>query len=212
MIFSSKNLLVLTFIVASFVLIPGTILRAQQMTESPNKNLVTQITLQIAQLQQQLNVLLANQQGGPGLPVRLIIPAINVDAEIDSVGLTPGGAIGAPAGPFTTGWFEFGTRPGDLGSAVIDGHFGFWKIGVGSVFDSLNKLADGDRIYVEDDSGITFSFVVRQSKILDPAADAFDVLHSDDGKSHLNLITCEGTWLPAQKTFTNRLVIFADKE
>jgi sortase (surface protein transpeptidase) len=70
----------------------------------------------------------------------------------------------------------------------------------------------GDKIYVEDENGTIFSFVVRESKIYDPAADAFAVFYSNDGKAHLNIATCEGTWIPAQKTFSNRLVVFTDKE
>jgi LPXTG-site transpeptidase (sortase) family protein len=182
------------------------------MAEIQRQTLIAQLAQQIAQLQQQLIQLLAQQQANPGIPLRLIIPKINVDAVIEPVGLTPEGAIGAPKGPATTAWFDLGPRPGDNGSAVIDGHFGHWKIGVGSVFDNLNKLVKGDKIYVEDEKGTKFSFVVRESAIYDPQAKASSVFYSDDGKAHLNLVTCEGTWIPAQKTFTNRLVVFTDKE
>lgn len=195
-----------------FLLLPNSGIKAQQMTEIQRQTLVAQLAQQISQLQQQLNQLLAQHQANPGIPIRLTIPKINVNAVVESVGITQNGAIGVPKGPATTAWFNLGPRPGDNGSAVITGHYGYWKIGVGSVFDNLNKLVKGDKIYVEDENGTKFTFVVRESAIYDPQAKASLVLYSDDGKAHLNLVTCGGTWIPAQKTFSNRLVIFTDKE
>ena len=47
-------------------------------------------------------------------------------------------------------WYDLGPRPGDSGSAVIDGHFGLHN-GIPVVFDNLYKLRTGDKIYVTDD-------------------------------------------------------------
>ena len=152
-----------------------------------------------------------NSQAGSGLPVSLKIPNINVDAAIKYVGLTPLGAMDAPKGPSDVAWFNLGPRPGDNGSAVIAGHYGRWKNGAGSVFDDLNKLSEGDRLYVEDERGVIVSFVVRGSKKYDPKADASDVFSSNDGKPHLNLIACDGVWDKVSKSYPKRLVVFADK-
>jgi hypothetical protein len=54
--------------------------------------------------------------------------------------------------------------------------------------------------------------VVREIKKYDLSADTKDVFVSNDGKSHLNLITCAGIWNPILGTHSKRLVIFADKE
>jgi len=147
-----------------------------------------------------------------GLPIRLEIPKINVNATVIQVGVAKDGSMEAPSGPKDVGWFKFGTRPGDIGSAVIDGHYGYWKSGVGSVFDDLNKLRKGDKIKVEDEKGMIATFVVRKILIYDPKKDASNIFSSDDGLSHLNLITCEGVWDNTKKTYSNRLVIFTDKE
>ena len=117
-----------------------------------------------------------------------------------------------PKGPVDVAWFKLGPRPGDNGSAVIAGHYGTWKNGEGSVFNNLNKLNIGDMIYVEDENGVIVRFAVRQIRIYDPNADSSDIFVSDDGKSHLNIITCEGEWNSVQKTYSKRLVIFSDKE
>jgi len=158
------------------------------------------------------NVPTIKQQTISGLPVRLKIPVINIDAAVEHVGLTPNGEMGAPKGPIEVAWFDLGPRPGENGSAVIAGHYGQWKNGEGSVFDDLNKLKRGDILYVEDDTGATTIFIVRESRNYEPNADASDVFNLNDGKPHLNLITCEGVWDAVSKSYSQRLVVFTDKE
>jgi LPXTG-site transpeptidase (sortase) family protein len=145
------------------------------------------------------------------LPIRLTIPKINVDADIKYVGLTPQGAMAVPAGPMDTAWFDLGPYPGEDGSAVIAGHEG-WKDGIQAVFDDLYQLHIGDKVYVEDKKGTITTFVVRSIETYDQNGNASDVFSSNDGKAHLNLITCEGTWNAAQKSYSNRLVVFTDME
>jgi len=149
--------------------------------------------------------------GQAGLPVRLKIPSIHVDVSVEYVGLTSDGAMDVPKERANVAWFTPGARPGESGSAVVAGHYG-WKNGEGSAFDNLYKLRKGDKIYIEDNKGDIISFVVRESRRYDPKADASDVFDSSDGKSHLNLITCEGKWDTVSKTYSQRLVLFTDKD
>ena len=81
-----------------------------------------------------------------------------------------------------------------------------------AVFDNLYKLRIGSRIYVEDASGTVRIFVAHRLQALGENADASDVFSSSDGTAHLNLITCEGIWNAATKSYSDRLVIFADEE
>src|SRR4051812_23415107 len=55
-------------------------------------------------------------------PFRLRIPAINVDAKIQSVGLGKSGNMAVPSNYTDAAWYRDGPAPGQLGSAVIDGH------------------------------------------------------------------------------------------
>lgn len=146
-----------------------------------------------------------------GLPVRLEIPKIKVDAALDYVGITSHGEMGVPASPAKAAWYDQGPRPGQTGSAVIDGHFGY-RNHIPAVFDNLSSLQKGDKLYVKDIKGLTTTFVVSSLRTYDPRADAATVFRSSDTKAHLNLITCEGTWNQAQKSYSNRLVVFADKK
>ena len=154
----------------------------------------------------------AAKQANLTLLTRLKIPKINIDSAIESVGLTTNGEMDAPKDPINVGWFNLGARPGDIGSAVIAGHYGVWKNGAGPAFNDLHKLREEDQLYVEDDNGETTTFVVQGSQTYDPNADASGVFTSNDGKAHLNLITCEGEWDEVSKNYSKRLIVFADKK
>lgn len=151
------------------------------------------------------------EQTRAGLPARLVIPRIGVDAAMEFAGLTPDGAMAVPKSPASVAWFESGPRPGEEGSAVVAGHFG-WKDGIPAVFDDLYTLQKGDKIYVEDETGTKTVFAVRELRRYGEYEDASDVFGSTDGKAHLNLVTCEGTWNKLSKSYAKRLVVFADRE
>ncbi|MDO8499581.1 MAG: class F sortase [bacterium] len=146
-----------------------------------------------------------------GLPVRLKIPKININAVIEQVGILPDGSMGVPKLPRNTAWFKLGPRPGEVGSAVIDGHINWWN-GATAVFAKLNKLKPGDKITVLDDKKNAITFVVKKTRLYGAKEDASDVFSSGDGRAHLNLITCGGVWNKRAKEYSKRLVVFTDRE
>ncbi|MCE9585316.1 class F sortase [Candidatus Nomurabacteria bacterium] len=145
------------------------------------------------------------------IPINIKIPKINVNTNIESVGILSDGAMGVPNSPENTAWFNLGVIPGDIGSAVIDGHSG-WKDNIPAIFDDLYKLKKGDKIYITNDKGIVNTFVVTKTKIYKSNEDTTSVFIPNDKISHLNLITCTGIWNSVEKSHTDRLVIFSDKE
>src|SRR6516225_2557915 len=58
------------------------------------------------------------------IPERLVIPAIEINASIESVGIQPDGDLATPTQhPWEdVGWYHLGPLPSERGSAVIDGH------------------------------------------------------------------------------------------
>ncbi len=143
---------------------------------------------------------------------RLKIPQIGVNAAVESVGLTQQGAVDVPVGSTNVGWYKYGPRPGESSSAVIVGHFGVWKKGAPTVFNDLYKLRSGDKIYVEDQKGEVVTFIVRKSRTYRPNEDVAEVFDANDPAAHLNLITCSGVWNKITKSYSKRLVVFADKK
>lgn len=147
----------------------------------------------------------------PGLPMKLKIPGIKVDSTVANVGVTSKGAMDMIKSLQDVAWYQVGPRPGETGSAVIGGHYDGRIGGQKSVFDNLYKISKGDEILIVDDKGITITFVVREIRRYDKTADATDVFISNDGKSHLNLIACDGAWNKITKSYSKRLVVFTDK-
>jgi LPXTG-site transpeptidase (sortase) family protein len=104
-------------------------------------------------------------------------------------------------------------RPGEIGNAIITGHVAQIRQSVVTkpgVFFNLNQLRQVDNLYVRNDNGETITFVVRESRLYDPTADATGVFVSKDNRAHLVLITCEGTWNKDQLSYSQRFVVFAD--
>lgn len=152
---------------------------------------------------------LSKRQPPAAYPARIVIQAIQVDAVIESVALTSDGAVGAPARPADAAWFTASPAPGKNGNAIIDGHFG-WSKGMPAVFDKLHAIHAGDPILVEGSDHATHTFVVRTLRTYHEGEDASAVFHAADGGAHLVLITCGGTWNKTAKSYSDRLVVFAD--
>jgi LPXTG-site transpeptidase (sortase) family protein len=143
-------------------------------------------------------------------PVRLVIPKIGLDAVVENVGLTSGRDMASPSGPGTVGWYKFGPRPGNKGSAVIDGHSGYAD-GRRAAFDDLPKLKVGDKFYVKDARGKRVTFIVRKKILYARNASAAGVFGSTKSR-RLNLITCTGSYDEAAGTHAKRLVVFAEHQ
>ncbi|MBC7512294.1 class F sortase [Candidatus Saccharibacteria bacterium] len=143
-----------------------------------------------------------------GLPMRLQIPTIGVAANISYMGLTPTGDMDVPPDLLTVGWYKFGTKPGEQGSAVLAGHLeGTEDLGV---FAKLDRLKPGDLIEVVNDRNETVAFTIRETKSYKQTERPAEIFNRTDGR-YLNLITCSGVWDNAKKRYSHRYVVFADK-
>ncbi|MDO8557329.1 MAG: sortase [Candidatus Jorgensenbacteria bacterium] len=148
-----------------------------------------------------------------GSPVRLKIPKLNIDAGFQYNGLKSDGTMEIPNNVTDVGWFTGSPRPGEKGSSIVTGHVAQIRGGIMTkpgVFSNLSELKIGDKLYVLNDKGESIAFVVRESRVYDPTADATDIFTPGDGGIHLNLITCEGSWNPEKLSYTQRLVVFTD--
>ncbi len=148
-----------------------------------------------------------------GSPVRLIISKLGVDAGFQYDGLKSDGTIDIPTNIYDAGWYTGSAKPGEQGVAVITGHVAQIRRSVVTkqgIFYNLTQLVPGDTLTVINDRGQTTTFVVRESRLYDPAADATGVFTANDNGAHLNIITCEGTWNQSQFSYSQRLVVFTD--
>ncbi len=142
------------------------------------------------------------------LPVTLLIPKINVQADIEHVGVTPQGDMATPQKPFDVGWYKFGTIPGAIGNSVIAGHLDNVS-GKPVVFAELSSLSFGDDVYIINQKGERLHFeVIDKKKYKYNATTTLEIFGPTDGV-HLNLITCGGLWLSDLQIYEERLVVFA---
>ncbi len=148
----------------------------------------------------------------PGYPVRLAIPALNINAAVQDVGITAKGNMGIPNNFVDVGWYSYGAIPGQTGSAVIDGHVDNGLALVG-VFKHLSDIKTGDDVYVTNYAGQKLHFVVTDIQYYGyENAPTSEIFNADNGGAELKLITCGGTWVPGQKTYDQRLVVTAKLE
>ena len=144
--------------------------------------------------------------GSTGVPDRLEIQRLEIDAPVEPVGTTPENAQEVPAALDETGWWRDGSVPGEDGNAVIVGHTASSDDGV---FDRLVDIESGDEILVTGEDG-TAAFTVTETDVVpvpDFATVAPDVYRSD-GASGLVLMTC-GDWNGEE--FETTVIVFAER-
>jgi LPXTG-site transpeptidase (sortase) family protein len=144
----------------------------------------------------------------PIVPVRLRIASIGVDAPVESVGSDQSGAMKTPSSFGATAWYDLGSKPGESGNAVIDGHVNNALTKAG-VFQHLASVAVGDQIDVTDRQGSQRVFTVRDIEDYPTDAAPASVIFNRDGPPQLVLITCAGDWDPKARSYDKRLVVLA---
>jgi sortase (surface protein transpeptidase) len=143
------------------------------------------------------------------VPLRLLIPVIGVNAAVEQVGIAASGDLDTPSlSPWTdTGWYVNGPRPGEQGSAVIDGHLN-QPGNAPAVFWRLYQLRVGNEVIVLDSNGRVLRFLVIDVAYYTPQNAPYQLIFGNTGGRYLNLITCAGDWIPSLQQTTERLVVY----
>ena len=154
-------------------------------------------------------VLMMYSQVQPASPDRLIISSIGVDTAVEMVGMLHDGNMATPSlSPWDdVGWYAAGPRPGEVGSAVIDGHLDR-PGGSPAVFWNLRHMHVGDSVMIIDSAGGTERFRVTRIALYHPRHAPIQKIFGDESGSYLNLITCAGDWIASQHQTTLRLVVY----
>jgi sortase (surface protein transpeptidase) len=124
------------------------------------------------------------------------------------VGVAPDGQVDLPDDGDVVGWYKFGPRPGDDGSAVLVAHRDTLEAGPGVLFD-LPLVGPGDRIQVglADGTSLTFQVVARES--IDKGRLPLNRLFARDGRARLTVVTCGGAYLPERGGYQENIVVTA---
>jgi len=147
---------------------------------------------------------------GTPVPVRLDIPRIRVSTSLQRLGRDGHGAVEVPNGPGKweeAGWYAAGTRPGDLGSAVILGHVDS-KRGP-AVFYRLRELRPGDDITVTRADGSAVHFTVDRTEQYPKRRFPTDDVYYPTLTPELRLVTCGGTFDATAGHYRSNVIVFA---
>jgi len=159
----------------------------------------------------------------PGSPTRMSIPALNVDAPIETIGLdrrarpdsTGQAPLGAPKDQRKAGWYAAGPKPGSgTGTVLTNGHT--YRDG-SAIFqqDFTAKVALGQQIDLLIDNGSTCSYRISAVwRDVDAVTDypllvASEHLYDQQGPERLFLETCGGPWVESADRFKDINVILA---
>jgi hypothetical protein len=141
-------------------------------------------------------------------PVRLVVPALGVDAAVDAVGVAADGSMALPTDVDRVGWYRFGPVPGAEGSAVLAGHVDGWDQGLGALAP-LREAAVDDEVLVTDAVGTTTRWRVVGRELLEKEALPVDTLFARAGDPRLVLVTCGGPYLPDLRSYRDNVVVVA---
>jgi len=143
----------------------------------------------------------------PGLPVRLAVPALGVDAPVVPVGLEDDGTMEIPEAD-QAGWWWPGARPGSPhGSAVIAAHVDFNDRP--GVFLRLGELEVGSEVVVGDDEGGLHRWTVTERFQVGKDDLPVDELFRTTGRPVLTLITCGGAFDRGARDYADNIVVRA---
>jgi len=168
--------------------------------------------------------------GPVDLSLELQIPSLKIDATMIGVGLDSNNVMDTPVSSSAKDpiwqevfWYRGGGIPGDVGIATIAGHVDDY-LGRHAVFAHLKNIHKGDLIIIRDtrnDLEVRFSVTAIKTYTAKQAVDPVILEQiygsgpvngegpqpSNDGLSHLTLITCSGWFVNG--SFDHHLVVYA---
>ncbi|HWM06239.1 MAG TPA: class F sortase [Actinophytocola sp.] len=144
----------------------------------------------------------------PGMPVRVTIPAIGVDAPLVPVGLKQDGSMQTPKFGHAA-WYKPGPRPGEPGPAVLVAHVDS-KVDGPDVFQRLRDLAPGDKVTVYYPA-TTKTFAVTGAEQAPKNALPVDRIWGSTTDPVLRLITCGGEFDHDAGSYLDNVIVYADR-
>jgi sortase (surface protein transpeptidase) len=141
------------------------------------------------------------------VPIRVRIPAIGVDSRLQRLQIERDGSLQTPSKWQVAGWYAAGTRPGDIGPAVIAGHVD--STAGPAVFFHLGRLRPGDRVYVSRADASTVRFVVAGIREYPKRTFPTQAVYGPVAVPTLRLVTCTGDFEVSKRSYVDNLVVTA---
>ncbi len=126
----------------------------------------------------------------PGAPVRLVVPSLQVRADVDPVTVSAQRVLDPPADVSRVGWWDASARPGARsGQTVLTGHAVHTG---GGVLDRLPEVREGATVDVVTSQG-RLRYRVASVRTYDRstvAANAGELFGQQGGSGRLVLVSC----------------------
>jgi sortase (surface protein transpeptidase) len=139
-------------------------------------------------------------------PTNVRIPKIKVNTSIIPLTLDATGALEAPTSFSQVGWYAQGTAPGDIGPAILAGHYD--NTVSGTVFYQLRVLTRGDLVQVKR-AGKWLDFKVVYSGEYSKQDFPTQLVYGPTPDPELRLITCGGTFNGRVGSYNDNFVVYA---
>lgn len=127
---------------------------------------------------------------------------------MEYLGVNSDGAMDTPRYSQNVGWLQLGPKPGEVGAAIISGHYDD-QYGQPAVFFNLKYVQKGAEIIMHMVDGSDRRFVVDFVGEVDAYGNNIDSITRQTAYPSLTLITCHGSWDFRNQTYTKRLVVYA---
>lgn len=155
----------------------------------------------------------AEYKVAPDKPRYLYIDKLGINkARIVEVGVNTKGQMQTPYSIYDAGWYAGSKKPGEGGTAVLNGHNG---AGAKGIFKSLNTLTPGDLIKIEMGDGKVYTYRVYDNveiKLTEADKKMPSMMVSPvDGEESITIISCSGEYSLKQKTYLSRQFVRATR-
>ena len=142
-------------------------------------------------------------------PIRLVVPELEIDVPVESVGLDGEGRMGLPENPSIAAWYSYGVAPGDpSGSAVIAAHVDSLEYDIGP-FARLAQAPTGTMFEVTSADGTVHRFSLQSTEVVLKGAVDWQKVFRRDGTPVLTLVTCGGEFDWSARRYLSTVIVTA---
>lgn len=146
----------------------------------------------------------------PPAPARVVVDAVGLDVEVAPAGVDAEGRMALPDDAQSAAWYRFGPAPASpAGATVVAAHVD--DLAGAGPFARLRDVAPGATVEVVDAAGTTHTYTVTGTESFAKADLPLDRVFDRTGAPRLVLVTCGGTWDPERRSYTENVVVTAER-
>jgi sortase (surface protein transpeptidase) len=143
-------------------------------------------------------------------PVRVIIPALAADVEIQDTGYDASNTMEIVAAADIISWLRESAIPGNAGNAILGGH-NKWRGTICPLF-ALDTLQIGDEMEIVYADGLSLKFRLESVFVYALATAPAYLIMDVGGEARVTLITCKEPFNKKTGTSDNRIVAVFKEE